>query len=128
MITANVLQRVFNIQIGDRQGTAFTIDHKGRQYLVTARHVVEDLTGAQRIFIVYENQWRAIDINVVGSGEGREDVAVMACSLQLSPTLPLEATSRDLTFGQQAYFLGFPFGWNSGGRGSSPRTVADGCR
>ncbi len=39
MITANVYNRVFFIKAAD-YGTAFSIDHGGRQYLVTAKHLV----------------------------------------------------------------------------------------
>ena len=41
MVTRNVIQRVFKIRRGESQGTAFTIDRAGRQYFVTARHVIE---------------------------------------------------------------------------------------
>ncbi len=41
--------------------------------------------------------------------------AVLACQQQLSPVYPLEPTTDGLYYGQQACFLGFPFGWDGGG-------------
>lgn len=116
MVTSNVIHRILNIRIGNSQGTAFTVDRRGKQYLVTARHVVAGIAGAQRISVVRKNQWKNIDINVVGIGEGEVDVAVLACSQQLSPTYPMEPDDTGMVYGQQAYFLGFPFGWSTGGQ------------
>ena len=116
MVTANVIQRVLNIRIDDSQGSAFTIEREGRQYVVTARHVVEGIEAAQRTAVVFDDEWRDIDFSVVGVAEGDVDVAVLACGQQLSPTYPFEASTEGLVYGQRAYFLGFPFGWTSGGQ------------
>ena len=117
MITTNVIQRMLHISRDDRTGSAFTFDRGGKQYLVTARHVVEGIASGESIFVAQEKRWKVVDINVVGVGEGEVDVAVLACQLQLSATYPLEPVGPQalLTYGQQAYFLGFPFGWDSGG-------------
>ena len=32
----------------------------------------------------------------------------------LAPPLPMEASSKGIAFGQRAYFVGFPFGWDAG--------------
>ena len=115
MVTTNILHRVLHIGRADSQGTAFTVDHGGKQYLVTARHVVEGIASGERISVAHQEQQKLIEINVVGVGEGAVDVAVLACQEQLSPTHPLELTTAGLLYGQQAYFLGFPFGWEAGG-------------
>ena len=115
MVTANVIHRTLHIGRADSQGTAFTVDHGGKQYLVTARHVVEGIASGERISVAHQEQQKLIEINVVGVGEGAVDVAVLACQQQLSPMHPLEPTTVGLAYGQQAYFLGFPFGWDAGG-------------
>ena len=115
MITRNVIQRTLHIRRDNSEGTAFTLDHGGKQYLVTARHVVEGIASGERIFVVHGGQRKPVKIRVVGVGEGDVDVAVLACQRQLSPMHPLEPTAAALTYGQQAYFLGFPFGWDAGG-------------
>ena len=45
MITANVIHRVFRIAIGSQVGSGFTIDVEGKEYLVTARHIADELEG-----------------------------------------------------------------------------------
>ena len=115
MITKNVIQRMLHIRGAKLEGSAFTIDHGGKQYLVTARHVVEGIASGERISVVHEKRWKTVDANVVGIGEGEVDVAVLACPQQLSPTHPFEPDGYGFFLGQQVYFLGFPFGWESGG-------------
>ena len=110
MITTNVIHRTFHIQVGDSTGTCFTIDNNNKQYLVTARHVVKDLNGTCGIRIFHENQWKEIQVTVVGHCEGEIDISVLTAPLQLSPTFPLEATSAGMVYGQDVYFLGFPYG------------------
>ena len=105
---------MLHIRRADKTGSAFTLDHEEKQYLVTARHVVEGITSGENIFIGLKKRWETIEINVVGVGEDEVDVAVLACQQQLSPTLQLEPSNM-FVYGQQAYFLGFPFGWDSGG-------------
>ena len=40
MVPQNVLTRVFNLRMGSQTATGFTIEVDNRQYLVTARHVI----------------------------------------------------------------------------------------
>lgn len=47
-----------------------------------------------------------------GLGQGETDIAVLSGSLQMSPQIPLSADAGGIGFGQQVYFLGFPFGWD----------------
>ena len=115
MITANVSTRTFFLKFGNSTGTAFTIENDSKQYLVTARHVVEGINPHDAIHVFHDRQWKRLEVQVVGIGEDESDIAVLSPSLQLSPTLPLEASADGLIWGQQLYFLGFPFGWDGGG-------------
>ena len=56
MITSNVIQRTFHIRRDNSTGTAFTIDRGSKQYLVTARHVVEGIESGNAIEIFHEGQ------------------------------------------------------------------------
>ena len=111
MITTNVIQRTFCIK-SKMVGTAFTIDRNGKQYLVTARHVVGGVVQSMEVF--HEDRWAPLGVNIVGIGRGDVDVAVFAPNVILSPPHPLEATSEGLMYGQPVSFLGFPFGWRGG--------------
>ena len=114
MITSNIIHRTFHIRWNDSTGTGFTIDRGSKQYLVTARHVVHGIESGNTIKIFHEKKWKNLVVNVVGIGKGGVDVAVLACSVRLSPSLPLVASSAHLAYGQQVSFLGYPFGWDGG--------------
>ena len=107
MVTTNVIQRTFNIRRGESPGTAFTIDRAGRQYLVTARHVIEGIVPGETLDVWHEEQWRALDVNIVGIGQGELDVAVLTFTFQISPIHPLEADSAGMVYGQQRTSSGF---------------------
>ena len=115
VITSNIIHRTFHIRWNNSIGTGFTIDHGSKQYLVTARHVVDGIESGKPIKIFYDKSWKDLVVNVVGTGKGDVDVAVLACSIRLSPSLPLIASSKHLTYGHPISFLGYPLGWNSGG-------------
>ena len=112
-ITANILQRTFQLSFGKGQGTCFTIDYDNRQYIVTARHIVESITDSATIHIKHEKVWKDCPVNLVGHGEGEVDISVLAAPIQISPTYLLPPTTDGLAYGQDVYFLGFPYGWSS---------------
>ncbi len=115
MITTNIIHRTFHIQWNDSTGTGFTIDRGSKQYLVTARHVVHGIKSGDAIKIFHDKEWKDLVVNVVGIGSGAVDVAVLACSVRLSPSYPLVASVAHLGYGQPVSFLGYPFGWDAGG-------------
>lgn len=115
MVTTNVFQRMFKIRVGDSQGSAFSIERQGRQYLVTARHVLGGVTQLNAIDVWYEEQWRSINLEIVGIGDGLIDVVVLTAKFQVSPTYPLCLNAAGLALSQPAYLLGFPFGQHSSG-------------
>ena len=114
MVTSNVIHRTFHIRLEGNSGTAYAVDLEGRQYLITARHVFQNAETVQTIDIFHEKRWRSLNVEVVGIGEDAIDIAVLACPVRLAPQLPLELGTEGLVYGQNVYFLGFPFGRDSG--------------
>lgn len=111
MITSNVIHRVFRIRHGTSEATAFTLDVDGRQYLVTARHAVETLRDPGVLDIFANGVWNANSVHVVGHAAGERDISVLTFDEQLTPgRLTMEATSKGVIYGQDVYFLGFPYG------------------
>ena len=111
MITANVLQRVFYIQRDQFSGTAFTIDVDNRQYIISARHLFEDVRDSVEVGIFHSNEWKAINLQLVGHCDKDIDISVLTADNRLSPNLELEPTSNGIILGQDVYFLGFPYGF-----------------
>lgn len=110
MVPSNILQRTFRVQYGHATGTCFTIEVDDRQYVVTARHVLQGIGEMDTIAIQHEKQWKPLPVTLVGVGSGDVDIAVVAASQQLSPALPLVPSSDELYLSQDVYFLGFPYG------------------
>lgn len=110
MITTNILQRIFHIEVGDSKATCFTIDVNGKQYIVTAKHLVEKNIKNATIRIYHNKEWKKIEVALVGHCENGIDVSVLATNFQLSPTYALEPTSGGIVYGQEVFFLGFPYG------------------
>ena len=114
MVTSNVINRTFHIRMKGKSGTAFAVDLEEKQYLITARHVLQNVETVQTIDIFHEKRWKSLNVEVVGIGEGAIDIAVLACPVRLAPQFPLELGTKGLVYGQSVYFLGFPFGRDSG--------------
>jgi hypothetical protein len=110
-ITSNVLRRTLLIVVGTKSGTAFTIEVDGRQYLITAKHIVQSLANEQEstIQIRKKNGLSPLKVRVFKC-EDPCDIAVMIPPKQLTINYSLEPTSSGMVIGQDAYFVGYPFG------------------
>ncbi|MFN0139659.1 MAG: trypsin-like peptidase domain-containing protein [Pyrinomonadaceae bacterium] len=108
MITSNFIHRTFRIRSAGSIGTAFTVDIDTRQYLVTARHVVEQIDAAHGIEVFGNNGWIPLPIKLVGHCSNEIDISVLAPRAPLSPPgLPIRVSSDGLAYGQDLFFLGF---------------------
>ena len=110
MVPSNILQRTFRVQYGQQTGTCFTIEVDSKQYIVTARHVLEGIHQNDTLHLQHERQWKEFPVSLVGVGNGDVDIAVVAARHVLSPTHQLIPTTQDLYLSQDIYFLGFPYG------------------
>jgi hypothetical protein len=107
-LTTNVYDRVLMIRVGNSYGTGFTLDVDGRQYLVTAKHVVAGL-GADDILLIYRHDaWAPVPVKVFRCDDP-VDIAVLVAPTQLTVSLPLEAGMKGVRYGQDMYFAGFPY-------------------
>ena len=111
-MTANVIYRVFRLKVGLETGTAFTIEEDGREYFVTARHLAHSLQWTSKVEVFKDGGWSPLEATTVGHAPGEVDLSVLAPSERITPTrpLPLPASSEGLVYGQEAFFLGFPYG------------------
>jgi S1-C subfamily serine protease len=127
-VTANVLERVLRVRVNagdphEATATAFTIDVDGREYLITAKHVVKGLKDEDRIDIFMNDSWSAFTMKIFRC-EDPTDIAVLIPPHQLTVNfdLPFE---RSFFFGQDGYFLGFPYGLQSkAGGANGPYPIA----
>lgn len=120
MVTEFITRQVFALQSIYGFGTAFTIIVDRKQYLVTARHVVQPDDNAAiapdtELEIKQGNRWHSLTCRLVGERAQDMDVAVFAVPQLLTPVFPDSiASGGGIPYGQDAYFLGFPFAWDGG--------------
>jgi hypothetical protein len=117
-ITTNVFFRVFQIKVDDKVGTAFALDVDGRQYLITAKHMVAEWKPGEPIDILKmavsgepREEWSRLKVANVFPCADPADVAVIVPSEVVTrydfPLLPI-SDSVKLVIGQDVYFIGFP--------------------
>lgn len=116
-ITSNVFRRVLMIRPAgsDSFGTAFTLEVDGRQYLITARHVVEGLKAEGTVELRHGETWSPVPVRVFRCDDPI-DIAVLVPPRQLTVTFPLEPTLAGIRFAQDVYFAGFPYGLFTSGQ------------
>ena len=109
MITTNIIQRVFCACFPNNggRGTCFTVEVDGKQYFITAKHLVGDTDKKPQLSIFHDEMWKPLPVKLVGHCDG--DVSILSAGQQVSPTYPAEPTSGGMVYGQDAYFLGFPY-------------------
>lgn len=117
-VPSNVLLRTLLIAIPGSNpaasvpmGTAFTIDVDGREYLVTAKHVVATFKDGARGTIAIKTKagWTPEKMTVYKCKDP-VDIAILIPPTQLTVDFPLEANSAGIELGQDTYFVGYPNG------------------
>lgn len=63
-VVSNVLLRVLLIQTQSGQGSGFTLDVDGRQYLITAKHVVDSIKDKGTISIRENKGMVPLDVTI----------------------------------------------------------------
>ena len=113
MVTNNILQRTFRIIHGKSAATAFTIENKGIQYIVTARHLFKEIQNGSLITISILRNQEYIDYSarVMFHQNPNIDCAVLITSpyTDVTERYTIECTLHGITLGQDVYFLGYPF-------------------
>jgi hypothetical protein len=105
-----VLYRVLRLRIGATLGSAFTIEVDGKQYVITARHLLEGFGSEGEIELWREGRWSKARARAIYPTQGTVDIAALDLGRPVTISFPLEPSSGGLTLGQQVYFLGYPFG------------------
>jgi hypothetical protein len=108
--------RVNHGKTNEGTATAFTIDVDGREYLITAKHVVAGFKDEDTLEISMDGKWTPQKVKVFRC-ENPVDIAVLIPDHQLTVNFPLPFDSGSFRFGQDAFFLGFPYGIQSASNG-----------
>jgi S1-C subfamily serine protease len=109
MVPENVLTRVFNLRMGSQTATGFTIEVDNRQYLVTARHVINASPAATEIELFHDAGWMKVPFRPITIEPTMVDIAVLALDRQVSDVLPVKNGARqDYFLSPEVFFGGYP--------------------
>lgn len=86
----------------------------GRQYLITAKHVVANLKDEDSVDIRKGDAWQPAPFRVLRCREPI-DIAVLSPRAQLKVSFAFDPSNK-FFFGQDVYFVGFPYGLATDGK------------
>jgi len=110
VITAECYERIVRLDLPDRTfGSGFTISRHDRQWLVTARHLVDGF-DPDGIAITWHGSRVQADLQPVPVPDSRVDVAAFHLDHSITADLTLHPTSDGAVYSQDVYFLGYPYG------------------
>ena len=121
MITSNVISRVFKLKYNNQTGTCFIVGDDEKQYFVTAKHVLQtrdkkavlldELKDGGNIELFRDNKWLSTSV-IKCKHSNQADISVFEKKKKI-PAHPLPATMAGIVYGQDLFFLGFPYGMAS---------------
>jgi hypothetical protein len=116
MIVSQCYERTLKLVVPNGHGTAFTITRHGRQWLITAQHIVEGFPSTS-LSVVVRGVPVVVTLTPIPLGKPGVDIAVFHLDHAITPELDLRPTSEGLVYSQDVYFLGYPYdlGIRSGG-------------
>jgi hypothetical protein len=109
MILTNILYRTYFIKAA-QYGTAFAIEVEGAEYLVTAKHLLDENAPEFELQIFHDRKWLRGRASVIGHGKGEIDISVLRVDSRLAPPdFDVTPSMGELALGQDVFFLGFPY-------------------
>lgn len=106
-VSGSALSAVLMIRAPGGNGTGFVLQDAGRQYVITAKHIVTGLGDQSEVQIRRGDEWLTLQVQVFRC-EDPIDIAVLVAP-QLLASGPLSPTSRSTALGEQVYFAGYPY-------------------
>ena len=112
LVSSAILQRVFKIQVEDMMGTGFIVEKEGKKFLVTAKHLFNNVNYPEKttVEIYTENGFEKINNQIKYATQS--DVAVIQTSRFDSYHFEkVNYTTEGLFLSQEVFMLGFPYGY-----------------
>lgn len=122
-VPAQIWHRILRVADPESRstGTALVIEVAGEEYICSARHLFPS-AGTKEIHVRYDERWIKLPVTVVGTGVPDDDIVVFKAVgnwRRIPPgDLAVQVSQTQMTFTQEAYVLGYPFGWESYDKGT----------
>ncbi len=110
LVSTPILDRTFHISYKGKSGTCFAVDINNRQYFITARHLLDDMS-IQSIQVEHGDNFEPWSITMVGIGTSNDiDISVFTATTALFyPAVDFDLSSNGLVLTQDVFILGFPY-------------------
>lgn len=113
MVPMEIVDRVFKVAKDDSEGTGFALDVDGKQYLITAKHVIDDRNPCY-IDIFHDNSWKKVWAEPIGISP--VDISVFRLSTLIAdPRMVMDVVLGGFYMAQEVFFAGFPLGLSTPG-------------
>ncbi|MHA8056698.1 S1 family peptidase [Aquirufa nivalisilvae] len=112
MVPTSIIYRTIHIKNNGTTGSCFILDVNKKQYYITANHIINGLKTGDFLEINYKEDWNKHKITIVGHSKD-SDISVFSVPTGIVGGESIEASSNDVFYSQDIYFLGFPFGLKS---------------
>ena len=117
MVQAEILCRVLKISFKNSTGTSFTMENHGEQFLVTAKHIFQSagFPSSATIRLIIGTEYQSYDVDIRYPENPKVDIAVMKLKIKrcLTPVYENGYSAEGLVYGQDVYFVGFPYGYDT---------------
>ena len=108
---ADILVNTFLIKTSSGQLTAFLVEYKSEEYLVTARHGFKNSNNSSvSLMLLYDTTFIILKGKLFLHTDSTIDIAIIKLNQKIQKMKPLEI-AESITIGQECMFLGFPYGY-----------------
>lgn len=109
MITNNIINRIVRIRYGDKYGSGFTIDHRDKQYLISAKHIFPKIEDGDNIQYYHSGEWKSLAVNTVKGIPKDIDQIIFNLDSPITTNPPIILHTQ-FELAHEVFFLGFPLG------------------
>ena len=111
MLSIDIIQNIFPIKNGKKTGTCFAINHGANQYLITAKHIINNINTGDCLEFLFSGIHTRANVKIIGH-HPTADISIFTIDHDTGLT-GLEYYTNKIKPGQEAYFIGFPTGTGS---------------
>ncbi len=117
LLTGEIISNVYFLKYDAKKASGFLIKYNGRSYLVTAKHFVDSLNSVPnsngsklKIEVFQDSKWNIFPGTVFFDENNDIDIACIRQNYIYLDTMTFGITMEGLSYGEEGYFFGFPFG------------------
>jgi len=116
-IPYGILKQVFIIKYenNNKYGTCFVIDVDNKQYIITAKHIIGEISDNEKIKIYSEingAKWQNFKVKPIYHDDEDIDIIALATDSLITPKVSFEVSGGSIGLGQDVFFLGFPYAFD----------------